>query len=195
MANNSSVEITGLKELYDLLQTLPTKVENNVMRGALRAGQNKMMEGVKSKLRENNSLKTRALEQSIRIRFNRKALKRGLISSYLIAGSKDAYYSHMVEYGTVPHFISVKKEVAPSRMTRRGRKTFGISTINKMVKNDSLRIGQNFVGQSVAHPGSRPKPFMRPAFDQYNDDAIKSIANYLNKRIPNEIKKANKAKL
>ena len=43
-----NVEITGLKELYDLLQDLPTKVEKNVMRGALRRGQNVFKDAAKS---------------------------------------------------------------------------------------------------------------------------------------------------
>ncbi len=190
MATESSVEIKGLAELDKLLKDLPAKIEGNVMRGALRAGQKTMMESVKSKLRENNSVKTRALEKSIRIRFNRKSMKRGWINSYLIAGNADAYYAHMVEYGTAAHFISVKKEAAPARMTRRGIKSYGISTINKMVNRGSLMIGKNFIGQSVSHPGGKPKPFMRPAFDANSDKSLNAMVEYMKKRIPKEIKKA-----
>jgi len=190
MANESSVEISGLAELDKLLKELPAKIEGNVMRGALRAGQKTMMSAVKDKLRQNRSFKTGALEASIRIRFNRKSVKRGWINSYLIAGSADAYYAHMVEYGTAAHFISVKKEAAPSRMTRRGIKSYGIGTINKMVKRGSLMIGKNFIGQSVSHPGAKPKPFMRPAFDASNQQSIEAIANYIRIRLPKEIKKA-----
>ena len=190
MATESSVEIKGLAELDKLLKELPAKIEGNVIRGALRAGQKTMMDAVKAKLSENSSIKTKALERSIRIRFNRKSAKRGWINSYLIAGNAEAYYSHWVEYGTAAHFISVKKEAAPSRMTRRGIKSYGIGTINKMVKRGSLVIGKNFVGQSVAHPGARPKPFMRPAFDANSDKSIESMVEYMKKRIPKEIKKA-----
>ena len=175
MATESSVEIKGLAELDKLLKDLPAKIEGNVMRGALRAGQKTMME---------------AVEKSIRIRFNRKSMKRGWINSYLIAGNADAYYAHMVEYGTAAHFISVKKEAAPARMTRRGIKSYGISTINKMVNRGSLMIGKNFIGQSVSHPGGKPKPFMRHAFDANSDKSLNAMVEYMKKRIPKEIKKA-----
>ncbi len=192
MTQNSFVQINGLKELDTLLKELPAKIEANVMRGALRAGQKVMMNGAKLNLAEVTKRDSGNLERSLKINFSRKSTRFGWLRSYLIAGSKDAYYAHMVEFGTAAHFISVKKSARPSRMTRKGEKAYGMSTINRMVARGSLMIGKNFVGESVAHPGSKPRPFMRNTFDAYNDLALKASVEYIQKRLPKEIKKAQK---
>lgn len=192
MATETQIEIPGLSDLYKLMQELPAKIEGNIMNGALRAGQKVMLDAVRSKLKENNSFDTGLLDKSIRIRFNRRSRKRGWINSYLIAGNADAYYARWVEYGTAAHFISVKEESRPTRMTRRGIRTYSISTINRMVQRKSLVIGKNFVGTSVSHPGAKPKPFMRPSFDANKDKSISAISDYIRKRLPKELKKAGK---
>jgi len=173
-----NVEITGLKELYDLLQDLPTKVEKNVMRGALRRGQNVFKDAAKSLI--NN--KTGALSKSIRVRFKTKSEKMGWIRSHLIAGDKDAYYAHIVEFGSASYYTGKGKTVGkPYTIKGKGGKAL-------------LIAGGNPV-KSVVHPGSRPKPFMRPAFDNSNQTAINEMATYIRDRLPKEIKKANKAKI
>ena len=187
---SSNITITGLKELDALLKSLPAKIEGNVMRGALRAGQKVMLDGAKLNLSSITKQDTGLLAKSLRIRFERKSQKYGWLRSHLVAGSQDAYYAHMVEFGTAAHYISIKKEARPGRMTRRGEKKFGISTINEMVNRGSLVIGGQFVGASVAHPGSKPKPFMRRTFDTYNVPAINASVEYIRKRLPKELKKA-----
>jgi len=41
----------------------------------------------------------------------------------------------------------------------------------------------------VTHPGIKPKPFMRPAVDNYTEAALNAVFNYLQKRIPKEVLK------
>ena len=41
----------------------------------------------------------------------------------------------------------------------------------------------------VDHPGARPKPFMRPAFDGKAQAAIEAMAEYIRNRIPREFKR------
>ena len=188
----SFVEINGLKELDTLLKELPAKIEANIMRGALRAGQKVMLQGAKTNLAEVTKRDSGNLERSLKVRFSRKSVKFGWLRAYLIAGDKDAYYAHMVEFGTAAHFISVKKTARPSRKTRKGEKAYGMSTINRMLAHGSLMIGKNFVGESVAHPGSQPKPFMRNTFDSYNGPALNATVEYIQKRLPKEIKKLQK---
>lgn len=188
----STVEIKGLKELDAVLKSLPEKIEQNVMRGAIRAGQNVMLNAVREKLRSNGSVRSGDLINSLRIRFDRKAKKRGWINSKVIIGNADAYYAHMVEFGTAAHFISIKEDAKPNKQTRRGERKYGYRTINNMVKRGSLVIGKHFVGQSVSHPGARAKPFMRPAFDESQQAAIEAFAEYVRKRLPKELKKAGR---
>lgn len=178
MANNANVEITGLKELYDLLQDLPTKVEKNVMRGALRRGQNVFRDAAKSLITD----RTGALSKSVRIRFKTKSEKRGWVRSHLIAGDKDAYYAHIVEFGSASYYTGKGKSIGRP-YTIKGR------------NGKALLIAGGNPVSSVTHPGARPKPFMRPAFDNNNQTAINETAAYIRDRLPKEIKKANKAKL
>lgn len=188
----STVEIKGLKELDAVLKSLPEKIEQNVMRGAIRAGQKVMLDAVREKLRSNGSVMSGDLINSLRIQFDRKARKRGWVNAKLVVGSKEAFYAHMLEFGTAAHFISIKEDAKPKRQTRRGERKYGYRTINKMVKRGSLVIGKHFVGQSVSHPGSSPKPFIRPAFDESQQAAIEAFAEYVRKRLPKELKKAGR---
>lgn len=190
MAN--TVEIKGLKELDAVLKSLPEKIEQNVMRGAIRAGQKVMLDAVREKLRSNGLVRSGDLINSLRIQFDRKAKKRGWLNAKVVVGNKEAFYAHMVEFGTAAHFIRIKEDAKPNRQTRKGTKKYSYKTINKMVKRGSLVIGKSFVGESLSHPGARPKPFMRPAFDEYNQASIEAFAEYVRKRLPKELKKAGR---
>ena len=176
MASESSVEIKGLAELDKLLKELPVKIERNVIRGALRAGQKQMQDAAKARLRQNGSIKTGALERSIRIRFKRKSERYGWVRSYLIAGNKEAWYSHLIEYGTGSFYSgqgNSKKQ--PYEIKPKNRKSLFFAGIARKL---------------IIHPGIQPKPFMRPAWDATNQQSIDSIAEYIRTRLPKEIKKA-----
>ncbi len=83
-----------------------------------------------------------------------------------------------LEYGTSPHFISVRDK------DRAGR---GIGRINAQVReadgNGSLVIGGKFVGETVFHPGARPYPFLRPSLDKKRDEAVSTAQAYINARV------------
>jgi HK97 gp10 family phage protein len=172
----STVTVSGLKELDDLLKQLPVKIERNVMRGAMRAGQKVIADAAKNNLRQNGSVDTGELERSVRIRFQRKSEKFGWIRAFVMAGNKQAYYSHMVEFGTASYYSG------------KGR------TVGKPYEITPKVAGSLFLGgvlrESVTHPGIKPKPFMRPAIDNNSDAAIKAVVEYMQKRIPKEITKA-----
>ena len=69
----------------------------------------------------------------------------------------------MVEYGTAKHFIEPKNRKALSF--------------------------EGVVRGKVSHPGSAQKPFMRPALDENQEEAVKAMAEYLRKRIHKELMK------
>lgn len=174
--------IVGGRELDRLLQTLPVNVERNIMRSALRAG------GVvlRNKARQLVPQEDGDLLRSIRVT---SRVRKGQVQIGVKAGNSVAFYAHMVEYGTRPHYVEVSDiDRGPGR--GRGRRgTAGrqetlasIRSVNRRV----LQIGANFVGPSVHHPGSRPKPFMRPAVDAGFVPAVAAvqaqIRKLLNKR-------------
>jgi len=82
------------------------------------------------------------------------------------------------EYGTSPHFISVADEQ---------RQGLGIQRINaKVLEADgdgSLVIGGKFVGKTVFHPGAQAHPFLRPALDTKEAEAVKAAQAYINARV------------
>jgi HK97 gp10 family phage protein len=83
-----------------------------------------------------------------------------------------------LEYGTSPHFISVDDEQ---------RQALGIRRINAKVKeadgDGSLVIGGKFVGKTLFHPGARPHPFLRPALDTKEAEAVTAMQSYINARV------------
>lgn len=98
----SDFQLTGLAELNEILQTLPAKIEANVLRGAMRAGQKVILEAAKA----NVPVKSGALRDSLKIK---TSTRKGKASATLVAGDKRAFYAHMVEFGTAAHMIKPKK--------------------------------------------------------------------------------------
>jgi len=83
-----------------------------------------------------------------------------------------------LEWGTSPHFISVDDSQRDGRSVRR---------INELSKapgaSHSLVIGGKFVGETVFHPGAQAHPFLRPALDLKEGEAISMAQSYINSRI------------
>ena len=99
MANELTV--SGFAELDKLLKELPVKIEKNIMRGALRAGQKEFLDIA----RETVPVYDGDLRDSLRIK---TSVRNGTASATLVAGNKKVYYAHMVEFGTTQHFIRPK---------------------------------------------------------------------------------------
>lgn len=89
--------------------------------------------------------------------------KRGRVSATVRAGGKKAFYAHMVEFGTARHFIKPRK-----------RKSLFFAGLAREV---------------VDHPGASPKPFMRPALDGGQAEAVNAAADYIRKRLAKEAAK------
>lgn len=154
--------IEGLDELYRTLQDLPVKIERNVVRGALRAGAVEIRDTARSRA----PVLTGALRDSIRVSMR---VVGGKVVANITAGGKpnkkgrDAYYAHMVEFGTKPHDIKPKN-----------RKSLFVAGLFKEI---------------VHHQGAKARPFLRPAFDGKWRDAVEAAADYMRARIPRELEK------
>ena len=105
------------------------------------------------------------------------------LSSYVKLRGSGSYLGLFIEYGVAPHLISVAEADKPMRNTRRGPRKVSIGTINKMVKRGSLKIGENFVGPLIMHPGHAAKPFLRPALDQKAQEAVNAMGSYIAHRV------------
>ena len=151
------MNVVGLKELEAIFATLPVKLSNNILRGALREACKPVAEDARRRV----PVRTGRLRDSIRIT---AGIRNGIPKAKVIAGGKGtkkvkgAWYAHMVEGGTTAHVI------VAGRDTR------------------TLWINGNPVGKAVKHPGARKQPFMRPAIDSRQRDAIESFKAYVAKR-------------
>lgn len=165
----AELNITGLSELQRFMESLPAKIEANIMRGALRYGIKRILNEAKAKCpvgkpssegAKKYKLYAGALRDSIRITTKRKG---GRVSASIKAGGKlkngaDVNYAHIIEFtGAKPHPITAKK-------------------------GHALAIG---VGKytSVQHPGMDAKPFMRPALDSQAIAAVVDVGEYIKKRL------------
>lgn len=167
----ANVEIRGLAELHKTLQELPAKIERNVLRGGLRAGA-KVIETEAHRLCPEapptlDGIKRGArrgeLKRSIRVTLR---ASKSTVRAKVTAGNKVAWYAHLVEFGTARHWIKPKN-----------RKSLFVA---------------GFFKEVIDHPGARPKPFMRPAFDGKWRAAIDAMASYVRDRLPKELRKAGK---
>lgn len=172
----AEIHVTGLGQLQKLLDTLPAKLEKNVMRGALRAGMNVVKPVAASNVRSVSGL----LAAGLRVGTN---ARNGIVKAVLRAKGLHGYVAMWVEFGTRAHLISVQdteKNVNLRLSARRGRKVLeSMTTINRRV----LKIGNTFVGTTVSHPGAKPHPFMRPALDSEAQKAVIASAEYMKKRL------------
>lgn len=176
---SSEVKITGLKELDSLLKTLPGNIQNNVMRGAMRSGLNEVGDIAKNILAADGHVVTGNLRKSIRVSFKRKSEKYGWMRGHLLAGDKKAWYSHIIEFGSGSYYVGKgsKSKKAPYEIRPRNHKSLFFAGLMKEI---------------IVHPGVKPSPFMRPAMDSGANRAIQAFAAYVAKRLPKEIKKAQK---
>ena len=161
----SETTVKGLVALQAALDSLPAKIEANIMRGALRAGAKVMLDEAKRLVpvgdpsAENKRLyggRPGLLRDSIRIKTK---LKAGKVTASVVAGG-DPYYARFVEYGTKPHII----KAGPGKF---------------------LPLGNGFL-KSVQHPGARKRPFMRPALDTGTGRATQAAADYIRQRLANK---------
>uniref|UniRef100_A0A193SD31 Phage protein, HK97 gp10 family n=1 Tax=biofilter metagenome TaxID=1070537 RepID=A0A193SD31_9ZZZZ len=146
----AEIRMHGLVELKKALSTLPDKLEKNILRGALRAGGKEFQTAA----RQAAPVKTGKLRDSIKVR---TSAKRGRVKATIVAGDKNAFYAHMVEFGTAQHFIKPKD-----------RKSLFFAGLAREV---------------IDHPGAKPAPFMRPAFDGAGEAATQAFAEYVKARL------------
>lgn len=170
----SETRIEGLADLHKALQDLPGKIEGNIMRGALRAGQKVFQQAAQQAVPVDQG----DLRKSIKIKFKGRSQKYGWVRMHLQAGDKVAWYAHLIEYGTASYYTG-------------SGKTVGGPYPIKPKKAKGLFFGGQ-VHAGTIHPGIKPQPFMRPALDGNQAQALEATVEYIKNRLPREIAKLNK---
>ena len=162
--------VRGKSEVRAFMNRIPAEIEDKVLRGAARAAATVVAE--EAKLRTQSSEVRGAIKVA-----SRKEAPGRIVAKVQVKGP-GAYLAPWEEWGTAPHLISVDES------QRRG---MSIGRINRLAKepdaNHSLVIGGKFVGRTVMHPGARPHPFLRPALDLKEAEAIAAAQSYISTRV------------
>lgn len=163
------VTTRGRAEVRQFIGNLPQEIDTKLLRGAARAGARVIAA----------EARTRCISSEVRssIKVATKDEDGRMVGKVQTKG-RGAYIAPWLEYGTSPHFISVDE-------SQRGGMSVG--KLNRLAKGDgsnhSLVIGGKFVGATVLHPGARPHPFMRPALDTKEVEAVKAAQAFIDRRV------------
>ena len=99
----SNVHIKGGAELNKFLQQLPAKIEQSVLRGALRAGANVVLAEAKA----NVPVASGELRDGLKVS---TSSRRGRVIAKVKATGKHAHIAPWLEYGTAAHKIVAKSK-------------------------------------------------------------------------------------
>lgn len=172
---NEQFQVQGLKELHKMLQELPVRIEKNIMRGAVRAGANVFRDAARQAAPVDDGLLRRS------IKTGSTNVKRGNV---VVNVGTDLYYARMVEFGTASFYTGTGKSVGkPYKIPKASKSGKTTKRLKKAVK-----FG-NVIVNNVTHPGIKPQPFMRRAFDGASDQAVATFAQYVSTRLAKEIGK------
>jgi HK97 gp10 family phage protein len=177
--------VKGLAALQKFLDQLPVKLEKNVMAGSLRAGMNVVKPVAQANVHSVSGELARGLKVSTRS-------KGGTVTASLKAKGPHGFIARFVEFGTRPHFISVRMEERPINRRLSAKRGELVRASMTTVNRNVLKIGANFIGPTVKHPGIDPygnkegigpHSFMRPAMDRQASAAVVAAAEYMKKRL------------
>lgn len=138
----------------DALQKLLDTLAPKVEANIMRGALRAGMSVVKPLAQHNIHSVSGLLAAGLKIGTRRRA---GVVTSTLRATGPHAHVAHLVEFGTRPHNISAKF-------------------------NGWLSFA-NIFAKVVAHPGAKPKAFMRPALDSSASAAVVAVGEYVKRRL------------
>jgi len=163
-------KVRGRSEVKAFIGKLPGEIERKLLRGAARAAAKVVAEEAQARSISD--------EVSAAVKVGRTKVEPGRVVVKVQVKGPGSYIAPWLEYGTAPHFISVDD---------RQRAGMSVRRINQKVReaggDGSLVINGKFVGATVFHPGARPHPFLRPALDVKQGEAIAAAQTYINSRV------------
>jgi len=109
---------------------------------------------IRNEAKANVPVKTGLLRDGLKVSTRSR---RGKVTASVKAGGKHGYIARWIEYGTAAHFIKPK--------------------------NAKSLFFAGLFSNGVDHPGSAPKPFMRPALDTQAQAALVAVGDAIKKRL------------
>lgn len=171
-----TVKTKGFDEFEAFCSAFPNKL-GNILRGGMRAGGGVIAEEAAANCIDDEvaaaigvgSPRINKSEQSVSVRIRVDPKKKG------------AFKGRWIEHGTLPHLISVKEEDKPAAFAGLSNRR-AIALINARIRRGSLLIDGKFA-EAVHHPGAQARPFLRPALDAAQGEAISAVAQYVGDRL------------
>lgn len=145
-----SARIKGGAELNRLLKMLPIEAETKLVRNGLNRGANIIRDQAKANINRRSGATARAIMSSSGVD---KA--QGLVYAKVKLHKRRKFIGRFLEYGTAAHLIWVS------------------------ASKGSLIVNGVPIGKQVLHPGTAPRPFLRPALDTKADEAVQAVLTYL----------------
>ena len=155
-------DVNGIEKLEKEFKNLDQKVGTKLIKKANRAGAKILLKEMKARV----PVGTGTLKKSLGILVGKMKGKGSRLKVGARRGKNqkhDGFHAHFIEFGTVAHFIKKKGE--------------GVLSI----------FGKVF-GKEIEHPGSKAKPFMRPAADAKASEVVQAIGKELGKLIEDQYK-------
>ncbi len=158
-----TIQLHGFTELEKILAGLAGNDGLNILKKSMKSAAEGMRKEVVNKVPQD----TGELKRSIRLKVNRKSTDSVAYQIYVIrtrrkknkvTGKRDiiggGYYAHFLEFGTKAHMVPKKKDSYKTKLK-----------------------GKWVTVKQFQHPGMRPHPFMRPAFDETRGQTINTFGN------------------
>lgn len=163
----SGGRLKGGPELLEFLALFPARVQKNALRSAMIAGARVIRDEARATVPDESGKLRKAIKTSSprAILGDRATVKVKLLGEH-------SYIGTFLEYGVAPHVIGQSSNGVSARaLNRRAR----VTGVQPTAKEGVLKIGEDFVGGVILHPGFAPKPFMRPALDRMMTPAVAAI--------------------
>lgn len=175
--------LKGGADFARFMSSIPAQLEAKVFKGAAKAAANVIADDARAR--------SISGEVSAAIRTKVESAPGQVRSTVFVKRGWAHSLALWQEYGTEAHFISVddsqRQGMSTRRVNDREKDGAGIVGGARRVNNEdapgSIVIGGSFVGTTVHHPGARPHPFMRPALDHSEAEAIAAAQRYIDARI------------
>lgn len=161
------VKVRGRDAVRRYFKQLPEDIQGKLLVGAARAGGKVIRDEAKQQV--NSDAVRDEIKLTVRRVDDRIIARVGLSKGWSLS------VGVWLEYGTDPHYITVDDS------QRQGMSANRINTLKK--RDNVLVINGQPVGKTVLHPGAEKKPFLRPALDTKEGEAVAAAQSYINSRI------------
>lgn len=172
-----SMKIEGLAELErKLTKTLPAATQMKVMRSALMHALTPIQKAAKALVpAEHSDLKRAITKKSLITKANKFKAEAGIHMKTSRKKFQAGWRWHFIEFGTDAHIVK------PLQATAKNRVAFG-------EEKKVMAGGGKIYGTRARIPTISKQPFLRPAFDAKDKEALRRFKMQLAKRIKKETK-------